>query len=504
MTPVRVGAVVVAALGAFVLFYLRVSKDRFGKGDTYEVSAMFDDASGLAGKTRVQLAGIDVGRVENITLEGSRARVHLRIRKEVVLHQDARISKVSESLLGDFKLDIVPGSPSLPRISAGGEIGNVQSRSDIDAIQSELRVVASNVREITSALRASLVGTGTEGEQAPIDAIVRQVTEATAAVNQIAQSISRTVEANDQNVNEIVENVNALTKRLNDIAANISTIVGSSEGEVKEQVATLRASMEKLKETLDSISSIAHKIDTGQGTVGKLINEKELHDTVNDTVQDAAGLVKTFTGMEIAIDLRSEYFFPIAPAQREVLINPAGYLKNFIQLKLKPRPDKWYQLELISDPRGRSTRTLTTSHRAPGDVLENPTRIDDTTTIEVNAVKFSLMFCKRFYFATFRFGIIEDTGGAGFNLDFFDDRLEIRADIFQFGTRDRFGNVLLPRVKAFALYEPFKHIYFHAGIDDPLNLQFFALTAGLGVRFTDEDLKVMLGAFGGAVSVAAR
>lgn len=497
MTPVRVGAVVVAALAAFVLFYVRVNKNKFAKDETYVVSALFDDASGLAGKTRVQVAGIDVGRIEKIELEGNAARVYLRIRNDVPLHADARISKVSESLLGDFKLDLVPGSANQPRLPDGGIIGAVQSRSDMNAIQGELRVVAANVREITEALKKSLVGA--DGDAAPMNAIVRQVQEATAAVNQIAQSIARTVEANDNNVNGILNNVNALSRKLNDIADSVNSVVGKNEGEVKETVTTLKKSMEKLRESLDSIANVTKKIDEGQGTVGQLINDRSLHDNIAETVDGASGLIKTLTDLQVQVDLRSEYFFPIRPDPQEILIDPSGYLKNFVQIKLKPKPDKWYQLELISDPRGRATRTVTTSRRDPGDQLENSTRIDDTTTVQVNALKFSLMFAKRYYFATFRFGIIEDTGGAGFNLNFFDDKLEIRADIFQFGTRDRFGNALLPRLKAFASFEPFRHVYLHAGVDDPLNLPFFAVTAGLGVRFTDDDLKVMFGALGSAI-----
>lgn len=268
---------------------------------------------------------------------------------------------------------------------------------------------------------------------------------------------------------------------------------------MKKTVSTLREAVDKMKESLDNVASVTKKIDKGEGTLGALVNERQLHDTIAETVEDAAGLVKTVTGLQVEVDLRSEYFFPIRPDPREVLIDPSGYLKNFIQLKLKPKPDKWYQIELISDPRGKQTRTVTTSLRNPGDQLESAQRVDDTTTVQVNSLKFSLMFAKRYYFATFRFGIIEDTGGAGFNLNFFDDRLEIRADIFQFGTRDRFGNPLLPRLKAFALFEPIKHIYLHAGVDDVLNLPYFAVTAGLGIRFTDEDLKVMLGALGSAL-----
>jgi phospholipid/cholesterol/gamma-HCH transport system substrate-binding protein len=358
VTPVRVGLLVVAAVAAFIVFYVRVNKNKYGSSETYVLTALFDDASGLAGKTRVQVAGIDVGRIDNIELEGNRARVFLRIQKNVAIYADARIAKVSESLLGDFKLDITPGSPATRRLGDGDEIKDVVSRSDLNAIQGELRVVAGNVREITDALKLSLVGAG--GGQAPMDAIVRQVQEATAAVNQIAQGVSRMVEANDQNVNQILSNVNELSKKLNGIADSVAAVIGKNEGDMKQSVSTLRDSIEKARDSIENIKNITRKIDQGEGTVGALVNDRTLHDTISNTVQDASGLVKTITDLQIDVDLRSEYFFPISPQPNEFLIDPKGYLKNFVILKLKPKPDKWYQLELISDPRGVQTRTVTT------------------------------------------------------------------------------------------------------------------------------------------------
>src|SRR5262249_52146864 len=152
------------------------------------------------------------------------------------------------------------------RLLDGDEIKDVVSRSDLNAIQSELRVVAGNVREITDALKLSLVGTG--GGQAPMAAIVRQVQEATAAVNQIAQGVSRMVEANDQNVNQIRTNVNELSKKLNDIADSVAGVIGRNEGDMKQSVATLRESLEKARDSLENIKSITRKVDQGEGTVG--------------------------------------------------------------------------------------------------------------------------------------------------------------------------------------------------------------------------------------------
>ena len=487
-TPLRVGALVLAAAAAFFVFYIAINKNSYSKRSTYEVSALFDDATGLASKTRIQIAGIDVGRVERIVLEGNRARVVLRIKIEVPIFQDGSIAKVSESLLGDFKLDITPGSPSLPRLPDGGEISHVKSQSDLNAIQGEMRHIAENVSAITDSLKAVL---GTQNGENSLRTIVARIESATEAVDSIAQSISRTVDNNDRNINGILQNVADLSAKLNRIADSVGGIIGNNEGDMKQSVASLRQAMDKLNDSLGHINNSVKKIDEGQGTVGKLINDSTLHDNISEVAENVNALVKRVGGFETELELRAEYHVPLKPD--DVLINKDGYLKTYVGIKLKPKPDTYYMLQVISDPRGTPTRTVTTSRRNPRDTLESPLRIDDTTTISFNSLKFSAEFAKRFWFITLRFGIIENTGGAGFDLMALEDKLRFTADVFQFGTRDRFGSALNPVIKSYISYEPLKHLYFNAGVEDPLNIHYFTITAGAGVRFNDDDVRGLLG-----------
>ena len=74
-----------------------------------------DEARSIAGVTlkidgAITVAGQRVGEVKEIILEGTRARVNLKIRRDVNLKVDAALAKRSESLLGDYLLDLVPGS----------------------------------------------------------------------------------------------------------------------------------------------------------------------------------------------------------------------------------------------------------------------------------------------------------------------------------------------------------------------------------------------------------
>ena len=115
VTPFRVGLLVLAAVGFLLAFLLFVRRGAMG-ADTITVYAMFRDASGLGNRSRVQVAGIPVGEIREITLVGTRARVTLRVRKDIGLRTDATLIKRTESFLGDYLLDLTVGTPGAPPI----------------------------------------------------------------------------------------------------------------------------------------------------------------------------------------------------------------------------------------------------------------------------------------------------------------------------------------------------------------------------------------------------
>ena len=142
---------------------MKTSKDKFSDEATYPIYADFVDASGIRWKTRVQINGLDVGKIggiEHKRLDDGRlvARVTVRLLHEYEVYQDASLKKAAESLLGDFRLDLDPGNRNAGQIKPGGIIGKVQSVSDMDAIQNELKYVAANVNEITSSFKRVLSG----------------------------------------------------------------------------------------------------------------------------------------------------------------------------------------------------------------------------------------------------------------------------------------------------------------------------------------------------------
>ncbi len=92
-TPFRVGLFVLFSVACLVAFLIILQRGAFTGGQTMTVVAYFRDASGLGKRSRVQTAGIPVGEITDITLIGDRARLTIRVRKDLGLHTDAALYK---------------------------------------------------------------------------------------------------------------------------------------------------------------------------------------------------------------------------------------------------------------------------------------------------------------------------------------------------------------------------------------------------------------------------
>lgn len=483
LTPFKVGVVVLIGLVAFIYMFGQV---REGIGDDpsgYRVSCVFDDVSGLVEKSRVVIAGINIGQIDKIELDGERARVWLKV--NTPLKSDATVAKKQASLLGENYLQLTPGVKGIP-LRDGDEITLILTDVSPADLINELKVIAENVREITGSVRTVI--SGKDGEQ-KLALILDNINGSVAEVN-------RLMAANGPKVDKIVGNVVNVTNEatgftqdfrrdaklvmadVKAVTTEIRAIVGKNSGNVEDgfasikgAVSRLQTAMDKLDGTLDRTQSIATKIDSGQGTIGRLVNDDKLINGLTEVVDESSRFIRKVTRLQTIVALRSEYYLGETA------------VKNYFSLKLQPKPDKYYMLQLIDDPRGRSSYRETVTSTT--DSTKNPV-IREQQTITEDRFRFSLEYAKRFYFVTGRIGMIENTGGLGLDLHLLEDDLELSADIFSFDDN------INPRVKMWGLYTFFTHLYVAAGIDDVWNSDRTDFFIGAGIEFNDEDLKGLL------------
>jgi phospholipid/cholesterol/gamma-HCH transport system substrate-binding protein len=498
VTPFRVGLLVLVAGGLLFGFLLFVRKGGLSDSESVSVHAYFRDASGLSVKSRVQIAGIAVGEVTRIELEGIRAKVYLKIRRDVGVRKNASLTKRSESLLGDYLINLSPGTESSPLLEDGDEITAVIDQQGMEAIFASLQRITGDIEQVTGALREVLGGE--QGTQS-LQQIVRNLVQLTATVEQTFRTNAERIDTILANVEGVstdvrgitrqseaeiirsVENIEAITRDTRSILATVQGLVGDGkQGELKESVATLRQTLNHLDKTLANVEEVTTMVRNGEGTVGALLTDQRLGQRITETVEDLADFSGRLTGIQAQVGLQTTYSLE------------QGSAKNLLSLRLFPKPDKHYLLEIVDDPRGvTETQIVQTNPPGAGEPVVQRQKVTR------DAFKISAQFAKRYYFTTLRFGIIESTGGIGADFHFLEDHLWLQVDAFNFSVEE----LRYPRLRAAVRANAFDRIFLTVGVDDILNSrQRDAVTGRLvagqdfffggGLYFTDDDLKSLL------------
>jgi phospholipid/cholesterol/gamma-HCH transport system substrate-binding protein len=513
-----VGLLVAVCGVAFLIAFTFFRKGGYSEKDTYVVFAYFEDATGLTWKSRVQIAGIQVGEVERIMLAGQRARLDLRIRKDIDLRADACVTKrFPSALLPDALLDATGGKApqslrDLPEDQR--EVKCVVEATTVAKLLESMSKIADNVQDVTKELSGMVSGSegsirqiikNLESITTRIDDTVANGSDNVAAILENAASftgtLSQVADADRERYRAIARNIESASARLDQLLASVQGLVGEAndkEGKVKGAVQDARETLAHLNKSMEQVEKVTYNIGQGKGVAGKLLNDERLGEKLGTTIESVSDYVDRLYKLQLQVGLRSEW-----------LLNQNG-AKTYAGIKIMPRPDKYYLLEIVNDPRGINTVTTNTTVTQTGN---GTFQTQTTSTLNEQRVAFSLEFAKRYGPATFRVGLIENSGGAGADLHLLNDRLTLSVNIYQFARPE---NVKLPRAKLWLDYRFLNYFYVTTGADDFLNswrAQRFPggskfnigndVFFGGGLVFTDDDLKTLFSLIGGSAGTAA-
>ena len=512
-----VGVFVLLGLGALGYFYEEIGSDK--KSDEgYTTFAYFDDVSGLVEGSQVYMRGYAVGRILDISLQQfpdgkTVAKVVMHIDKDVRLREGEKnpatgawrngsvVTRRQASLLGEYYLEVLPGVAG-PDIGSGGQIHLVETRSGLEKamvhvedaakIIPHVEAVARDIAAITHQARG--VFAGEEGEKR-LTQMSDDLTNAASDIREVASVLrgfsESSIFSSGKDIDKIIKNAAVFSEnaaRMSDsaegatsqilddfqeVSGTVRELVTGKRSEVERSIGSIKGTLEwaeqvlqKMNSVLEHAEAVAAHVDEGKGTLGRLVRDESLVRDIESVVTDVGDLTGRIRKLQVKWGVRSEYNF--------VAKEP----KSYFTFTLQPTEDKYYRLQLVDDYRGYvSSRTLETT--SGGDTVLEEFRETE------NRLKVSLEFARRYGFFTGRVGLIESSGGLGGDFQFFDDRVAISTDVFDFSAGDN------PRLKTWLGLTIIPHVTLVGGVDDYINEETRDFFAGLYLHFTDNDLKAL-------------
>ena len=479
----KIGAFVIIALGVMVYMVLRssdVSSLWQGKPNEQAIDVVMDDASGVREGTPVRIAGVKVGTVASIRLEDGRAIAEITLREDLVVREGAKAQLRSEGVLGEryLALDLGSGSEqSNPRLQAS-------TPPTLDDITSTISVIGEDLKTVTENFRLA-TETASGGNRIEVIA---------ANIERLTQTLVQMLDENRNNFRQtsgsfaqlsgsLNQDIPALIDQMKLLVQDLREVANGNRGRIDTTMENIAAMSKNMDAATLRLTSIATKVDEGQGSIGKLINDPETVDNLNDVLlqtKESLGEVQKLIGagsnLEFDLNFRTEY-----------LLDPSA-TKNYLGVRIVPNENKYYLIEAVV--RGDkllgaelfTTETLT--YDADGNLL---TRAVETRSEEEDEVEITGQLAYRVGPVFLRGGLIEGEGGGGLEYFGWKDRMKFSVEGWDFGRENRD-----PHAKVDLRLNLTKNLSLNVGWDDFLETDRQTAFIGGGLRWKDEDLKLLV------------
>ncbi len=282
---VRLGLFIIGGVTLFVLTIFIIGKQQNLFNPVFKLTTTFHNVSGLQVGNNVRFTGINVGMVDNIKIiNDSTVQVDMLIKKDVqqFVKSDCQVAIGSEGLIGDRLLIITYGNSDAP-VAKDGQKLTSKEPVETEAIMASLQKSVVNAETITQQLSEIMMninsGQGTLG---------RLIQDSTIAenINQTIKNFEKSSEGLDATIEATKENVFAFMESLQKTAA-------------KTEVAS------------NQLGEIMIKINSGEGTLGMLIQDStiagNLDETITNLKQSSQGLNENMEALKHNFLFRGYY-----------------------------------------------------------------------------------------------------------------------------------------------------------------------------------------------------
>ncbi|MGZ3747148.1 MAG: MlaD family protein [Pseudobdellovibrionaceae bacterium] len=447
----KVGLLVVVVGSLIAFMSMQVSEDPSYLGRSKKAWFLLQNAGGLVKDSAIRTAGIPIGIIRDITLQDGQARVDITVKSDVHLTVSAVVEIRAQGILGDKHVEINPGVPTDPPLPDGAQILNVKEKGSLDNLVGEVSEISSSLKTVSETLKEAITEDGTRKHI--MGRIVSNIEKLTGDIAQMTGD-------NKEKIGEIVDQVQDVTTTLSDLV--------NDEGEdgFKKSWKKAVASLSRIDSVLKNVDEISGKINRGEGTIGKLVNDESTVEGLNTTIDGISGMLETASRIQTGFDFHAEYLGEVKAT------------KSTVGIQIQPGLDRYYYLGIIDDPAGVVEREGNVS------TTNGVVTTTDQTKTFYNKTKFTLLFAKNFYNLTLRGGLIESSGGIGIDYLFFRRKLKLSLEAFDFGQLN---------LRTQAQYTLSHGFYLLGGMTDMMNKSDRRSGyLGAGIYITNDDLKLLM------------
>jgi len=281
---IKIGVWIVISV-AIVIFGTRYFQG-LSLGGSRTITAEFERVDGLIAGNTVQMRGVRVGNVSEITIHSDRALVEVRmnINQSVMIREgsEARLSGIAA--LGDMRIEIEPGPFTNPVVPNGGRI---DAASPVDLMQDITEAAGGYMQTIESILEKTEQSMASLNESFSDKGDIQATLEALRGMSETFDALMRAESVHLSNTIRNFENITANLDSLTSTTGD-SSVISSLERSLNQ----LDRTLEQTQSLTASLDSILAKVNRGDGTFGKLANDESLYNSLDSVAINLSRLLE--------------------------------------------------------------------------------------------------------------------------------------------------------------------------------------------------------------------
>ncbi len=282
---------IVAIIGIMVLFFgMQFLKGlSFFSSDTTYVMK-FNDITGLSTSSPITANGFRVGTVKTVNYDYSSPediKVDVNIDKDMIIPNGTKAEIVSD-MLGNVQIVLRLGDIKNGRLPVGGVIEGGMEKGAMDAVMSmvpEIQKLLPKMDSILTGINTLVADPSIAASLHNINTITSDLTTSTRQLNQIMATVNKELPGLTGKANGLLTHADGTMSNADNMITTLNDKVGGID---------VAGTMAKVDQTLANVQSLTDKLNSNQGTLGLLMNDKTLYQNLTQTMQDADALLVDF------------------------------------------------------------------------------------------------------------------------------------------------------------------------------------------------------------------
>jgi phospholipid/cholesterol/gamma-HCH transport system substrate-binding protein len=490
-TTLRVGLFTLLGIALIGVFTVVVNNRPYWWRSCEPIFINVEDATGLKKKSSIRSLGLEIGYLHSIELTETRVRLGVCITAPVEVLPSTRAYLRGEGFLGDKFVELKPVKYT-GEVQVGPRVGMtpapVESAEPLDSPTPDTESTPG-------------VGTETSARSLP-SSFARVAALALDAIFPSAQADDKAKEVpvgtNAHDMDKLMEQSNKLMNEMTDLTKNLKE--GLHPKELRETVqslnktlqsasktlspdgglnATARRSLERLEKAFTLLEQQMDRINKGEGSVGRLLNDPVYADEVLKAMKNVNQLLNKATDVEFRVRLGAQ--------QLPTYDGGRGYF----QFQIMPNPTRYYLLGVSMDPRGRRRLFHTTTTVGGKSVTTTTEQVEESGILLTGML--GKILWNRVDLAA---GALHGDGAVSIGLYLgpksYETMVVLKNDVYVRGQGIGVNDRLTLTLRPLAHTDLLSTIYFSGGIESFRKVNGkLPYVYGAGVTFTDDDIKLL-------------